>query len=338
MDSVDWSETDLQLIHALQIHPRAPWSLVGAVLGVSPATVARRWARLNDAGLAWVTGYRAYGPRSVADPASAMVIARCVPARVTAVAAELATHPECPAVEVVSGSGDLALIVAADDREALIDYLLGRFAAVDGLLPVRTMWVTRFFTEGSRWRLRALTREQTRVLQAEAGPRPALAGPSPGRADPAGERLVDLLAEDGRMAYAELAARAGTSEPTVRRKVRALLESGRLALRCDLAPQAAGRPVLVTLTARVPADRLEAAGRTLAQLPETRLVAGVVGDADLWAGFWLPTIADTHRLERTLLERLPELHVVDRLVGMRSVKRVGQLLDERGRLPRGEPA
>ncbi|MGW1327902.1 Lrp/AsnC family transcriptional regulator [Streptomyces antibioticus] len=178
----------------------------------------------------------------------------------------------------MSDSGDLALIVAADDREAMIDYLLGRLAAVDRLLPVRTMWITRYFTEGSRWRLRVLTREQTRVLQAEAGPRPALAGPSPGRADPAGERIVELLAEDGRMAYAEPSERAGMNEPTIRRKVRALLESGRLALRCDLAPQAAGRPVLVTLTARVPADRLEAASRVLAQLPETRLVAG---DADL---------------------------------------------------------
>ncbi|MGW1327901.1 AsnC family protein [Streptomyces antibioticus] len=76
---VDWSETDLQFIPALQIHPRAPWSLVGAVLGVSPATVARRWARLNDAGLAWATGYRACEPQSVEDPASAMVIARCRP-------------------------------------------------------------------------------------------------------------------------------------------------------------------------------------------------------------------------------------------------------------------
>ncbi|MGW8797784.1 Lrp/AsnC family transcriptional regulator [Streptomyces sp. NPDC055775] len=334
MESVGWSETDLQLVHALQIHPRAPWSLVGEVLGVSPATVARRWARLNEGGLAWVTGYRPYGPKNLDDPAGAVVVARCLPARMAALAAELAAHPECIAVEIVSGSGDLVLFVATADREALVEYLLGRFAALDGLLPFRTLWVTGFFTEGSRWRLQALTREQARVLNTNAGPRAALAGPSPGRADPLGERITDLLAEDGRMPYTVLAERAGASEPTVRRKLRALLESGRLALRCDLAPEAAGRPVFLAVTVRVPADRMEATGRALAQLPGVRLVATVVGDADLCASFWLPTIADVHRLERILLEKLPDLQLVDRLVGMRSVKRVGRLLDASGRLRR----
>jgi len=48
MESVVLSEIDLQLLHALQINPRAPWNIIGLVLGVSPATAARRWERLRE--------------------------------------------------------------------------------------------------------------------------------------------------------------------------------------------------------------------------------------------------------------------------------------------------
>ncbi|MET7782244.1 AsnC family protein [Streptomyces mirabilis] len=52
-------ETDLALVHALQIAPRAPWTAVGQALGIDPMTAARRWARLTGTGCAWVTCYPA---------------------------------------------------------------------------------------------------------------------------------------------------------------------------------------------------------------------------------------------------------------------------------------
>ncbi|MDH6576360.1 NAD kinase [Kitasatospora sp. MAP5-34] len=48
-------ELDLALVNALQLQPRAPWSLLGQTLGISPVTAARRWRRLSEAGIAWVT-------------------------------------------------------------------------------------------------------------------------------------------------------------------------------------------------------------------------------------------------------------------------------------------
>ncbi|MFD8216034.1 AsnC family protein [Streptomyces sp. NPDC059697] len=53
--AMELDELDRGVVHALQIHPRAPWTLVGEVLGVNPVTAARRWHRLEEAGLAWVT-------------------------------------------------------------------------------------------------------------------------------------------------------------------------------------------------------------------------------------------------------------------------------------------
>ncbi|MBD4448195.1 AsnC family transcriptional regulator, partial [Xanthomonas citri pv. citri] len=50
-----YEELDRRLVNVLQIDPRASWAKVGKVLGVSPTTVAHRWQRLVDDGIAWIT-------------------------------------------------------------------------------------------------------------------------------------------------------------------------------------------------------------------------------------------------------------------------------------------
>lgn len=50
-----YEELDRRLVNVLQIDPRASWAKVGKILGVSPTTVAHRWQRLVDDGIAWIT-------------------------------------------------------------------------------------------------------------------------------------------------------------------------------------------------------------------------------------------------------------------------------------------
>src|SRR5262249_61238820 len=49
-------DTDRRIIHALQLDPRAGFSRIGAVLGVSEQTVARRFRRLRADGLLRIVG------------------------------------------------------------------------------------------------------------------------------------------------------------------------------------------------------------------------------------------------------------------------------------------
>ena len=49
------NEEDALVVDALQLAPRAPWSAVGDVLGIAPTTAAKRFQRLVDEGVAWVT-------------------------------------------------------------------------------------------------------------------------------------------------------------------------------------------------------------------------------------------------------------------------------------------
>jgi hypothetical protein len=46
---------------------------------------------------------------------------------------------------------------------------------------------------------------------------------------------------------------------------------------------------------------------------------------------WLHDVDSLHRLETILVKAVPDLTVVDRLITLRTVKRMGRLLDEEGR-------
>ena len=54
---VEISEEDLALVHALQIAPRVAWNDAARILDTHPATLAARWERLRERGVAWTTGH-----------------------------------------------------------------------------------------------------------------------------------------------------------------------------------------------------------------------------------------------------------------------------------------
>ena len=83
-DSAELDEVDLALVNALQLQPRAPWALVGDVLGINPVTAARRWARLESEGLAWISAYPPITPHQ----ANAFVEIACEPGQGLSVAGE----------------------------------------------------------------------------------------------------------------------------------------------------------------------------------------------------------------------------------------------------------
>ena len=68
-DTFTVDELDLRIVHALQIHPRAPWSLVASVVEADRATALRRWRRMEEAGAAWVSCY----PVETSEPTLAFV-------------------------------------------------------------------------------------------------------------------------------------------------------------------------------------------------------------------------------------------------------------------------
>ena len=62
---LDMADTlDLQIINALQIHPRVSWAQLGRILRVDPSTISRRWSVLTKERQVWTSCFEGAGPRS----------------------------------------------------------------------------------------------------------------------------------------------------------------------------------------------------------------------------------------------------------------------------------
>ncbi|QNS04373.1 Lrp/AsnC family transcriptional regulator [Streptomyces xanthii] len=327
--AVAFEEADLALIDALQTDPRAPWSRVGPAVGIDATTAARRWARLEREGLAWVTAYA--GP---ATTTVAYVEVTCRPRRVEELAARLVALPWVFSAELVVGDYDLFLSVAAPDLPALGRRVTEDIGRLPGVRGTRTRLSMRLYQEGSNWKVRALEPAGRARLTAH-GAAGAMTGSTTPCAflprDDVDLKLLLALGANGRAGYAELAERVGISESTVRRRLARELRDREILLRCDLAQQLAGWPALATYRARVPHGELDSTGAALARLPQMRLCTSVTGSCNLLFSVWLRDLDGMAGLESLLDDRFPRLRIEDRTVTLRTAKRMGRLLDDHGR-------
>lgn len=326
--ALELDELDRGVVHALQIHPRAPWTLVGEVLGVNPVTAARRWHRLQEAGLAWVTAYpRLDNSRIVV---TGVIEVDTEPGVAEDVAQALAADPAVPNIKLTAGGRDLVAAVQARSLDELARLTTLLFQRTPGIRATRTHVSTGVPTEGSRWRLRSLDAAQSARIEA-AAPSPALPAPAAeARWDDLDAGLLELLSTDGRMSLRELSARTDTSLTTVRRRLQSLL-AARLSLRCDLARPLSGWPLSAVYFASVPGRFVAETSRVLAGVREVRSCAITAGPYNLVVDVWLRDLHDVHAFEAHLSRKLPRLTVADRSVVLRTVKHMGRLLDHDGR-------
>jgi DNA-binding Lrp family transcriptional regulator len=324
-------EVDRRIVHALQIHPRAPWRLVGEVLAIDPVTAARRWQRMERDRLAWVTAY----PRlaDARNAVTAVVEFDTRPGAGSQVAETIAAQPRALNVKETAGGRDLVVSVQAPTLDELAQFITLHLATVPGVTATRTHLVTAMPTEGSSWRLRSLDAEQQSRLERTAA---TPAGPVRSAArDAAGwnaidARMLTLLSTDGRMPIRRLAEELGTSVTTAGRRLRQLVGT-RISLRCDVARQVSGWPLSAVYFASASADKLREISQALASVSEVRACAITAGPHNLVIDVWLRSLPDVHSLEAHLCARLPPLRVADRAVVLRTVKHMGRLLDVEGR-------
>jgi DNA-binding Lrp family transcriptional regulator len=319
-------EVDRRIVHALQIHPRAPWRLVGEVLAIDPVTAARRWQRMEADRLAWVTAY----PRlaDARNAVTAVVEFDTRPGAGSQVAETIAAQARALNVKETAGGRDLVVSVQAPTLDELARFIARHLATVPGVTATRTHLVTAMPTEGSSWRLRSLDADQQfRLERAAATP----AGPVRDAAwDAVDARMLTLLSTDGRMPIRRLAEELDTSVTTAGRRLRQLVGT-RISLRCDVARQVSGWPLSAVYFASAPADKLREISQALGSVSEVRACAITAGPHNLVIDVWLRNLPDVHNLEAHLCARLPPLRVADRAVVLRTVKHMGRLLDVDGR-------
>lgn len=331
-ESADFDTLDLLLVTALQTAPRADWHRIGRALDVSASTAARRWARLTDAGLAWLSCHPLRLPGAAAF--AAVIEVDCHPGRLRTVAERIAEDPHVFTVSQTTGSRDLLITAAFADHPSLARYLSSRLGNLYGVTATRAQVATTVYSQGGRWRLDRLD-EQRRTVLTRGSSRTAPAART--ALDATDAVLMSALGEDCRRSAADLAMRTGLSPTTVRRRI-AHLEAGQhLVYRCEVARFAAGWPVSLMYWCTVPPPHTARVTAHLIGLRETRLCASVSGPANLMLGVWLRGMDDLQPFEAGLAAKVPDLTTTERAVNLWPMKLGGHLLDPYGRKIRSIP-
>ena len=317
-------ELDLAIVNALQINPRADWSRLGPVLGVSATTAARRWRELTQRGLAWVTP--APGPHYLGAGWSAFVHISSRPADQSELVERLCAEPGFGTVSAVSGPYDLFVDCFATSGDELMELVAGAFARLPGVVRREVVFVTKLYRQAHQWRGGALERAQARRL---VDPVRAVAGGFV--PDGVDVGLVRQLGRDGRAGWAELGQACSISPQTARRRIERLIGAGYLVMRCDAAAAIRQGQREVSLILNVPATRLDVVAGYFAGLPGCRVAAQVLGVQNLVVTLWVRDFLEIQVHERKLAELAAGAAVISRQAVVRAYKRMGHLLDAAGR-------
>jgi DNA-binding Lrp family transcriptional regulator len=315
-------DLDQRLIHAVQVSPRATWSALAPIVGADPATLSRRWARLTEQGIVYVTGYGAGAAWMLV-----LIEIECTPGETLLVAETLGKDPEALTIDLTAGGRDILLTLAVADAAALAVWTLERIRGVSGVRALRTHLVSESVRDARGWRMRALTAAE--VAQIEATERREAA---PVRLSSEQRQAIAAeLAFDGRVGTTEIAARLGMAPRRVRDAIAEMRESGRLAIRVDVARHYTPWPIYAWYFLRVPAAMVTHIGAQLGRMEEVRLVVNTVGEYNVIMAVWLRTLQDVGRVEAIIEDRLPGVSIADRSVVLRTTKHLGHLLRADGR-------
>ncbi|GIF07380.1 Lrp/AsnC family transcriptional regulator [Actinoplanes siamensis] len=308
---------DRQVTHALRINGRAGYREIGAVLGVSDQTVARRYRRLRQQTRLRVVGlpnpielgYETWTLRLRAAPDAALQIA-----------AALARRPDTTWVSVTSGGTEIAGSVhvpASADREAL---LLQKLPRTPRLVSVSAHCVIHNYVGGAvgpDLRDDSLTGEQIAALTPDRAPEPVAA-----HLTAADAPLIEALSWDGRLSFTDLAGSTGWPESTVRRRVQELFGAGSLYTDVEIEPELYGFRAVVMLWLSVAPSRVASVGAALSEHEEIVFAAATTGPTNLQA---TALCEDMPAFYRYVTERLSLLDGVERIESAPVLKHVKQL-------------
>ncbi|MCQ4206421.1 Lrp/AsnC family transcriptional regulator [Streptomyces longispororuber] len=312
---------DLQLMQALQLDGRAPFSRIAEVLGVSDQTVARRFRRLHAS-----TGLRILG---ITDEArfgrtSWIVRLQCTPDGAEQLGNALARRADTSYVGLLSGGTEVICAMRPRSSQERDELLLDRLQRTPRVTSVSAHCVLRHFYGGPLgWlnKINALDADQEDALRL---PPADLSSPLP-ELDDLDETLLSLLHRDGRAPLTELQAATGQSESVVKRRLTRLQTSGVLYFDVQHTHELLGNDVLAALWLTVAPSSLASVGRALSGHPEVRFAAATTGRAGVFAA---TLHRGTEELYTYLSERIGALDGIQSVEPALIVRQVKQLAYE----------
>ena len=330
-------DVDRQLLHALLIAPRAPFRLLGDVIGISDQTVARRYRRL-----AQTADLRVHGAVSGqrAGWVDWLVRIQAAPGSAERIATALARRPDTRWVRLFSGGAEINCTLQARTPEHPTALFLRGLPGSRHVTNITAHSVLNVFTPVAYGAYAdALSSAQVAGLRAavpEVPLPPPETPPPPGTAQawaPAGavilrpddEPLLAALSRDGRAPVSALAAATHWHESTVRRRIAELQQAGVLYFDLDVDDAVLGVNAHVMMWLTVDPAHLDAAGRALAAHREVPFAAATTGPTNLAISAVFRDTAQLYAYLTTRLTGIPGLRSVETSPVIGTVKRAGDI-------------
>ncbi|MFB7948006.1 Lrp/AsnC family transcriptional regulator [Kitasatospora phosalacinea] len=255
LDGIDLDEVDRELVRELQGDGRLQFEALAQRVGLSRPAVRARVQRMLDAGALRVV--------AVVHPAVQGTTAAChasvaVRGPAEPVARALAALPQAPFVTLTAGRCPVVAELRARDAAELAAVLDG----VRSLAGVESVRVQAY----------------TRVLK---DPYLAPSAPLAITVDAVDRRLLDELAADGRLPFADLAERVGLSAGATRARTLRLLDAGAARVVALVRPEILGLGALCGFAVHLEGPADGPAARRIAALPEVSFLAAGAGTAEL---------------------------------------------------------
>ncbi|MFI6170064.1 Lrp/AsnC family transcriptional regulator [Nocardia sp. NPDC051052] len=316
-------EVDRGLIHALHIDGRAPFNQIGAVLGVSTQTIARRYRRLRaEAGL------RVVGLPDVGGIGKAQWLVRLTTTMAAArnLANSLARRSDTSWVKLMSGGTEILLIVDVPLGAQTRSILLQDIPRTAGITGVSAHLVLHTYHGGPGvWRghvnaLNAAQQQQLRISVDRPPRNQALSA--------AETALLGALSRDGRSGLAELATATGWSPATVTRRLADLRATGALFFDVEFDDAHFGATTQALLWMSVAPAHLDAAATGLAGHDELAFVVATTGSANLVAQAMCPDPAALHGYLTGRLGELGEIRTLETAPVLATIKAGGRTVSE----------
>ncbi|MEU2826404.1 Lrp/AsnC family transcriptional regulator [Streptomyces bacillaris] len=300
-DSLD--ALDRRIVTALQIDARMPFGTLAQALGEVERTVARRVQRLVDADVLRFTAFLDEVRSGLGQTVNLRI--RVEPGRADRVARALADRPDTRWVAAVTGNADISCELVADGRGALHRVVSEELPAIEGVRSTHSYPLLRHVKPTTAWHAEYLTPDEVRAVG--PGPSSGTGTTEPFELQPSDRRLIELLVENARYSWVELAERLSVVPATARRWTERLLGSGVLALRAEIEPELLGYAVEAELWLETAPSAIESAAASLALHPAVRYCGVVAGGQALNILTVLRGTDDLFDFQVTVLGQLPGL-------------------------------
>jgi len=269
-----FDDLDRRTVAALQTDPRASWSQLSSVIGVSETTVMRRVQRLRERGALIIIALPDVLRCGLGQPV--LVQFRTVPGKTDVLARYLAERPDVRALSILAGSYDITCELIAANEHYLGEVLILDVPTTGAVVGSTAEIVLKTFKTNDQWSRTVL--DGSSPLNPEAIQVPLL---EPTPLDAVDSQLVAALNPDARRSYANLSHDLGLSETSIARRLSALRQSGQLYFVAMIDPSLLGFDVEAFLHLRVEPGRLESAALALAAMPAVRYLSATTGESDL---------------------------------------------------------